>query len=440
MSPLADQPKWRPDRCVLLVVFCATSAVLMSVPLVREIFGPQGKYDYPLWYWAGGQVLAGHDLYPAEPSGWFSFLYPPFAAVLLAPLCLSGVAFMISCIVLVYAVSLGVSLKLSDRLSGETSPKPWWVAALPSVIALPVIWENFNYGQPNLMLLAVMLAGLALLSSGRQGAAGAMFAFATALKAFPVAVLPYLLWRRRWRAAASMVAVAAGLLLLVPAPFRGFERNLHDTKTWFDAMALSANSGGFGQRPEQNWSWKNNSLIAVTHRLLRPLNAESVDPTAKPFYVNVLSLSYEEASLALFGIVALIGLAFLAALPAERQRTSKSDGAEFGVLISLMTIASPLARDYYFVWMLFPVTVLIYRAALERPAKVRLTTWVLLALAVGLYALRASHPPPHWPQALGNDLWATAVIVGALAWHMRRDSNACPAPQLAPSHHSAGIL
>ena len=32
-------------------------------------------------------------------------------------------------------------------------------------------------------------------------------------------------------------------------------------------------------------------------------------------------------------------------------------------LIALATIASPLARQYYFVWLLFPVTVLVRRAA-----------------------------------------------------------------------------
>ena len=40
--------------------------------------------------------------------------------------------------------------------------------ALPSVLALPFIWDMYDLGQPNLMLLAMVLAGLALLA----GAAG----------------------------------------------------------------------------------------------------------------------------------------------------------------------------------------------------------------------------------------------------------------------------
>ena len=36
-----------------------------------------------------------------------------------------------------------------------------------------------------------------------------MFALATAIKVFPVAVLPYLVWRRQWAAAASMLVFSA---------------------------------------------------------------------------------------------------------------------------------------------------------------------------------------------------------------------------------------
>lgn len=403
----------------LVILFVAASVILAAIPLAPELFGAGKTKDYPLWYWAGRQVLTGGDLYVLDEQGTFGFLYPPFAAVLMAPLSLFGRAFSILCVVLLNLASWWAAIKLSDRLSGEQGPKPWWVVALPSVLSMPFIVDTFNLGQPNLMLLALMLAGLALLQSGRQGAAGAMFALATALKAFPVAVLPYLLWRGRWRAAAAMTIGVGVFLLIVPAPFRGFERNLQEMKTWSEGMVLSANRDGFGQRPQQNWSWENNSIVAVTHRLLRPVNAEEIDPLAKPIYVNVLNLSYQQANLALLAIASLIGIAFCAVLPPERRRTPRSDAAEFAILLSLMTIASPLARAYYFVWLLFPITVLVYGAAFEPSAKARRATWGLLALAIALFAISPLFGRTHWPQALGNWFWATAIIAGALVWRMR---------------------
>ena len=134
-------------------------------------------------------MLTGGDLYP-KTGQTFAFLYPPFAAVLLAPFSLFGRAFSIFCIDLVNVASWLVAAKLSERLAGGAGGKAWWVIALPSVISLPFIWDMYDLGQPNLMLLAMVLAGLVLLRDGREWGAGAMFALAAALKAFPVAILP----------------------------------------------------------------------------------------------------------------------------------------------------------------------------------------------------------------------------------------------------------
>jgi alpha-1,2-mannosyltransferase len=68
-------------------------------------------------------------------------------------------------------------------------------------------------------------------------------------------------------------------------------------------------------------------------------------------------------------------------------------------------------------WLFFPLTALIHRAAFDERAKVRLGTWLALAAAVLLILLSL----PVFPlvlQAWGNNLAATAVIAGALAWHI----------------------
>ncbi|HUO13328.1 MAG TPA: glycosyltransferase 87 family protein, partial [Caulobacteraceae bacterium] len=257
-----------------------------------------------------------------------------------------------------------------------------------------------------------------------------MFAAAVALKAFPIAILPYLVWRRRWWAALSMLVMSLVFLFLVPAPFRGFERNAAEVKTWVSGMVLSASEKGFGQRPEQNWGWKNNSLIAVTHRYLRPINAEAEHPQWKPFSVNLFNLTYDQANLVLLGAAGLIGLGFVISLPPERRRTPASDAAEYGLLLALMTIASPLARAYYFVWLLFPFTLLVQRGALDPDPAVRRRVRWLLGLALGLFLLGIPVGPPHVLLALGVLFWANAVVAGAMVWLMRHDM-APPAPQPA---------
>ncbi len=46
-----------------------------------------------------------------------------------------------------------------------------------------------------------------------------------------------------------------------------------------------------------------------------------------------------------------------------------------------MTVASPLARQYYFMWLFFPMTILIHRAAYDPRPAVRAGSWAALAIA-----------------------------------------------------------
>jgi glycosyl transferase family 87 len=275
----------------------------------------------------------------------------------------------------------------------------------------------FDLGQPNLVLLAMMLYGFWLLQHERPWFAGSMFALATAIKVFPVAALPYLIWRRHWAAAASMVVFLGLFLFVVPAPVRGFQHNIAELKTWYAGMVGSSSEKGFGQRDEQNWSWVNQSIIAVTHRLTRPVNFNQDDPAKPAGYMNLVNVEFKTANLFVVAISFLIGLGYLAVMPAQKRRTPRSDAEELGILFCLMTVASPLARQYYFMWLFYPMTVLMHRAVFDPRPAVRVWTWLTLAAAGLLMCLSFSVFPKDL-QAWGNNLAATALLAAGLAWHI----------------------
>ena len=140
----------------------------------------------------------------------------------------------------------------------------------------------FDLGQPNLVLLAMMLYGFWLLQHASALDGGQHVCARHRDQGFPLAVLPYLVWRRQWAAAASTLVFLGMFLFVVPAPIRGFEHNAAELKTWYQGMVGSSSEKGFGQRDEQNWSWVNQSIIAVTHRLTRPVNYNQDDPAKPP--------------------------------------------------------------------------------------------------------------------------------------------------------------
>ena len=95
--------------------------------------------------------------------------------------------------------------------------------------------------------------------------------------------------------------------------------------------------------------------------------------------MNLLDLDFKTANWVVLAISLAIGLGYIAVMPARARTTPRSDAEELGILFCLMTVASPLARQYYFMWLFFPMTVLIHRAAYDPRAAVRAGTWALLA-------------------------------------------------------------
>jgi hypothetical protein len=410
-------PSLRAPIDVLFLVCCVALTAIVVGP---EIWGHGKTKDYPLWFWAGQQVLQGNDLYPN--MDYFEFIYPPLPAVLLAIPAYFGKIPLYLFLSLLNAFAWWMTAQFSNAMTGSGRRPGPWLFALPGFVTVASVFDMFDLGQPNLVLLAMMLFGFWSMQHGRPWVAGAVFALATAIKVFPVAVFPYLLWRRQWAAAASLVVFLGIFLFVVPAPMRGFQHNAAELKTWFQGMVGS--DRGFGQRSEQNWSWVNQSIIAMTHRLVRPVNYNEDAPVnyqgksaRPPAYMNLLDLDYKTANWIVVAISLMIGLGFLAVMPPRSKVTPRSNAEELGILFCLMTVASPLARQYYFIWLFFPTTVLIHRAAFDSRAAVRSGTWATLAMSWLLMCLSLPIFPTSL-QAYGNNLAATALITGALVWHI----------------------
>ena len=100
--------------------------------------------------------------------------------------------------------------------------------------------------------------------------------------------------------------------------------------------------------------------------------------------MNLVDLDFKTANWIVLAVSLAIGLGFIAVIPpALSRRTLRSEADELGILFCLMTIASPLARQYYFMWLFFPITVLIHRAAFDPRFGRRPATWALLAARAG---------------------------------------------------------
>jgi hypothetical protein len=336
-------------------------------------------------------------------------MYPPPCALFLAVASLLGQGGLILLLVVINSVAWLYSARFTAILAGENKgAENIWLYLLPNLLVIVYIWSSYHLGQPSLVLLALMLGAFIALRADREILAGGLIAVAAAIKAFPILAVIYLLYRRYWAAAASLLATVVFLILILPAPFRGFERAWHDIEKWRAGM-LKYSETSVGQRPMRSYTWKNQSLVGVSNRLLRHVDADAASAPHQPIYVNLANLKFSVVNVIVVGIALALGSVFIAVMPRLDMRTAETDAIEFALLLLLMLMVTPLSFGYFYSWLMLPFAVV---TQLELDAKhSAILWWSLLALALlglGLFF-------PRDAQLYGNTFFATLLLFVGLS-------------------------
>jgi hypothetical protein len=386
----------------LLWAFVVTATIFSVLPILRYFRG-HSIFDYELWYATGKHVLANDEIFFFR-AGKYDFMYPPPCALFLAGASLLGEGGLIFLLVAINSAAWFCSARLSALLAtgqrGTTNP---WLYLIPSLLVIVYIWSSYHLGQPNLVLLALMLGAFVALRAKREILAGGLIAVAAAIKAFPILAIVYLVYRRYWTAVGSLIVTLVFLLLILPAPCRGFERAWHDLEKWSAGM-LKYSEVTVGQRPMRSYTWKNQSLIGVSNRLLRHVDADAASAAHQPVYVNFADLSFRLVNAIIIAVALALGLVFVTVMPQRDMRTSDSDAIEFALLLLLMLMVTPLSFGYFYSWLLLPFAVVTQQTLARK--RVPVLWWTLPALA--LLALGLAFP--RGAQLYGNTFFATLLL------------------------------
>ena len=209
--------RWLAGGYVLSATGCAL-ATLRS----RAAFG-----DLSIYAAGGAAVLHGTPLYQLRFAFGLRFTYPPFAALLFAPLTwlpvTAGRVLVSAATVLALPVSSYLVLRLPPwpgRLARDRA------AQLALAFSAAAIWleperTNLKYGQVNVFLTTLVLLDLVWIERDRNHRfGGALIGVAAGIKLTPALFAVYLLATRRYRAAATaaaaFAATAAIAFALVP--------------------------------------------------------------------------------------------------------------------------------------------------------------------------------------------------------------------------------
>ena len=219
-------------------------------------------FDLRIYHNAVTWWLNGHQLYDyVQPrTGGFGFTYPPFAAVLMAPLSLVTLAH--AGLVMSVITALGI-LVTTWWLVAPLAEQRGWPTGLVVALAVPLaclaepLRETMGFGQINMILILLVLADWLALSRGSKFA-GIGIGLAAAIKLTPAIFIAYLLvtGRRRAAAVATATAAAATLLTALVSPDTSW-------RYWTEALWQTSRVGRLDYASNQ-------SLLGLLARLADP--------------------------------------------------------------------------------------------------------------------------------------------------------------------------
>jgi len=357
---------------IALVVLVAVFAVKGALVLRST---RRGKHrDYIRWHWVAVRALAGEPL--ADPPGTVYetegeeglkfYKLPPAFAVCIAPL---GWLPYDAYVVVWYAGSVAAAaaavLLTMKLLHGRCIPADPRALLLPVAGAAAFILDDVHNGTNNLHLLALLVLGFYLAWRKRPGLGGLSIGLAISWKAFPAAALPVLLLTRRWRLLMWSLVGTAVWTLTVPGAVRGYRRQWTETHAWYQRIiAPYAKGQKKRQWATQGLSKKNQSVHALTHRLLRKVDARSgaaedyYKYTDAPFFVNLVSLPRGVVNAIFAGLVAVAAAAIgVVCLRGRAPPTRLVAATDLALASTFILIASPIAWTYFFALLLAPMSV-----------------------------------------------------------------------------------
>src|SRR5438552_6397273 len=220
------------DRVLLMLVLgIAAYYVTWSVVQWLTLTPDSLRFDF-VNYFGGAQAAArGTDIYADFKQSWgtqawvVAYIYPPFFALVLAPLTAFGLLAAARIWLLAVHAAFFGSLLLLLRIHPELTRSGRRLLLLASLGFMPV-YLNLKFQQVATVWLLLITATLWAALRRRTGLAGAFIAAAASLKVSPIFLIPLFARLGRWRIAliggAMLVVLTVVTMLAAPGSWQFF--------------------------------------------------------------------------------------------------------------------------------------------------------------------------------------------------------------------------
>jgi len=408
-----------PRKRTLFIAAAIALIAAMGVVFVRNLT------DFAVYYAAGRSLLSGRtDLYAPDFARGvvMDYRYLPFFILAFAPLSFAPypVAAWVWHLLNTAAIALAIT-SIASMYSGLSynRTKVWTVAFL---VVVPYFAMALDYGNVQLIVTALMFAGLSLALRGRDLPAAALLAVTITVKIVPALTLPYFAVTRRFTLL-GLVLIITAVLNLLPSIYFGVPGNRDLIARWYDHVIV-------GQEFHEANGPINLSLKGQLQRTFTEVDyTQRVDGDHRYAAVNVAALSTSTVDRAWMAISAclFIGglvLIWVSARTSDSTNQEATEGTDvrlaalqIGLLICVMLFVGPLTSKVYLVALLWPV-VAVGVVAWDHAAVRR--ALIVVAILSSALPLLPGRTMQRLLLVAGTDFYVSTAILGLVAFTLMR--------------------
>ena len=181
------------------------------------------KGDFHIFLEASKTLINGENIYEKTYFDGYHYFYSILFTLIIYPLTFLPIhlsVFLWLClnVFFLYRMYITINKLLPIYMLSYKFKKWFWI--LICVFSLRLIWENLHVAQITIFLLYLCLEGIYLIYNKKSMKGAILIAFGINIKLLPIVLLPYFLYRRKFKAA-GLIVLFCTLFLFAPILFIG---------------------------------------------------------------------------------------------------------------------------------------------------------------------------------------------------------------------------
>lgn len=411
--PRDPWPRLRSEQSTRRALLAIYGLVLLAATaeIVRSL-GRQHAVIFEGYTQVGDLVLTGADPYRLPFNTWPPFFF--FVGAGLALLAHASATLALLVWQIGDALAIWACCVLSVRLiEPDATGLTFWprdgehlafgsaAVVVPFLMTARLFQEHLQHTQINAQVLALVLLAFWGFRAGRTAWGGLSLAVAASTKAVPILLVPYLVYKRAWRAVGWTALFLVALNVVLPGVVFGPVRLVEQWRTW---RAVAGR-----ETADPTPTYMNQSLPAALKRTLTAAGGAR-DPVR--YAVADWSPRVVQDVFFLAALAAALALAWRFRHHPPDWRDPRTAG-ELTILLGAMVVVDPLAWKAHYVVLIVPYT-FAWWAMRRRPRQAPGRTW-RWALWWGSFACLTLSAPALVGRHLRNVLESyNVILIGAL--------------------------